>query len=280
MNDIKGFDWNDPGLQALSPEEREARAANRDAGQTPPAPSSSPAPFEPPVPAPRHVLPGSPLPLGVGILGNKTSEAEWERLARPAQRSAPAPSSTTSGLAAAPPSPSTQARPSQSIAQKAAPASGVSLSTTPRTPQASTFQRAVNVFRAAMPIVQRVLPLLDGNVGSAVSNLMAPRPQTTTPQPAVNLAPLESGLSRLQLQQRELRDQITEQNVSLKKVEDQLQEVREATDRNTLEQQELLQDLKSVGTRVNVFAYIALALLGLSVLLNAFLFFELRRFVH
>ena len=127
-----------------------------------------------------------------------------------------------------------------------------------------------------MPIVQRVLPLLDGNVGSAVSNLMAPRPQPTPPAPVVNLAPLESGLTRLQLQQRELRDQVTEQTASLKKVEDQLQQVREATDRNTLEQQELLQDLKSVGTKVNIFAYIALALLGLSVLLNVMLLLYFR----
>jgi hypothetical protein len=128
--------------------------------------------------------------------------------------------------------------------------------------------------------MQRVLPLLDGNVGSAVSNLMAPRPQTGPPQPPVNLVPIESGLARLQVQHRELRDQVGEQSASLKKVEDQLQQVREATDRNTLEQQELLQDLKSVGTKVNVFAYVGLALLGLSVVLNVLLFFQLRRFLH
>jgi len=127
-----------------------------------------------------------------------------------------------------------------------------------------------------MPLVQRVLPLLDGNVGAAVSNLMAPRPQTTPPPPPVNLVPIESGMARLQVQHRELRDQIVEQNTSLKKVEDQLQQVREATDRNTLEQQELLEDLKSVGTKVNIFAYIGLALLGVSVLLNILLFLQLR----
>jgi hypothetical protein len=131
-----------------------------------------------------------------------------------------------------------------------------------------------------MPLVQRVLPLLDGNVGTAVSNLMAPRPQAAPPPQPVNLAPLESGLARLQVQHRELRDQFGEQNASLKKVEDQLQHVREATDRNTLEQQELLQDLKSVGTKVNIFAYVGIALLGLSVLLNVILFFQLRRFLH
>jgi hypothetical protein len=109
---------------------------------------------------------------------------------------------------------------------------------------------------------------------------MAPRPQTTPPPPPVNLAPSESGLAKLQLQHRELRDQVAEQNTSLKKVEDQLQHVREATDRNTLEQQELLQDLKTVGVKVNIFAYIALALLGLSVVLNIVLYVQLRHILR
>jgi chromosome segregation ATPase len=96
----------------------------------------------------------------------------------------------------------------------------------------------------------------------------------------VNLAPIESGLAKLHAQHHELRDQVAEQNESLKKVEDQLQHVREATDRNTLEQQELLEDLKAVGTKVNIFAYLALALLGLSVALNIFLFVQLRHILH
>jgi hypothetical protein len=53
--------------------------------------------------------------------------------------------------------------------------------------------------------------------------------------------------------------------------------VREATDRNTLEQQELLEDLKTVGNKVNAFALIALALLALSVLLNVILYLHIRR---
>jgi hypothetical protein len=77
-----------------------------------------------------------------------------------------------------------------------------------------------------------------------------------------------------------LRDQVVEQNTSLKKVEDQLQHVREATDRNTLEQQELLEDLKAVGTKVNIFAYIALVFLGLSVALNIVLYVQIRHVLH
>jgi hypothetical protein len=85
------------------------------------------------------------------------------------------------------------------------------------------------------------------------------------------------GLTELQTQQRELRTQVLEQNSSLKRVEDHLEMVREATDRNTLEQQELLEDLKAVGNKVNLFAMIALGLLGLSVLLNIVLYLHIMR---
>lgn len=140
----------------------------------------------------------------------------------------------------------------------------------------STLQRAVNVFRAALPYVQRVLPLLDGNVGTVVSNILAPHSQT----PPVDLVPMQNGLTKLQTQQLELRNQIQEQNAALKKVEDQLQMVREATDRNTLEQQELLGDLKRVGNKVNVFAWIALSLLLLSLAMNGYLVFHFWRVLH
>jgi chromosome segregation ATPase len=93
----------------------------------------------------------------------------------------------------------------------------------------------------------------------------------------VNLEPLEDGLAELQTQHRDLRNQIVEQNTSLKRVEDQLEMVREATDRNTLEQQELLEDLKTVGTKVTTFAFFALALLAVSILVNVILYLHIRR---
>jgi hypothetical protein len=70
--------------------------------------------------------------------------------------------------------------------------------------------------------------------------------------------------------------QIIDQNSSLKRVEDQLEMVREATDRNTLEQQELIEDLKAVGNKVNTFAFIALGLLAVSIALNVILYLRLH----
>lgn len=142
---------------------------------------------------------------------------------------------------------------------------------------ASSLQRAFTALRSALPFVHRLLPLLDGNVGTAVSNLLTPHPPAPPPAPPVNLEPIENGIAELHAQHRDLRNQIVDQNSSLKRVEDQLEMVREATDRNTLEQQELLEDLKTVGNKVNVFALFALALLGLSVLLNVILYLHIKR---
>jgi hypothetical protein len=53
--------------------------------------------------------------------------------------------------------------------------------------------------------------------------------------------------------------------------------VREATDRNTLEQQELIEDLKGVGNKVNLLALTALCLLAISIVLNVVLYLHIQR---
>jgi len=42
---------------------------------------------------------------------------------------------------------------------------------------ASSLQRAFSALRSALPFVHRILPLLAGNVGTAVSNLLPPHPE-------------------------------------------------------------------------------------------------------
>ncbi len=142
-------------------------------------------------------------------------------------------------------------------------------------PAGTGFQRAVGTLKMAIPFLQRILPLLDGNVATAVSNLLGPHPAQA--QPRLDLAPIEDGLAELNAEHHELREQVAEQNASLKRVEDQLEMVREATDRNTLEQQELMEDLKTVGNKVNAFAMIALVLLGISIVINVILFLHIQR---
>jgi hypothetical protein len=141
----------------------------------------------------------------------------------------------------------------------------------------SGLTRAISAVRTALPLVQRLLPLLDGNVATAIANLFTLHPHPAPPPPKVDLAPVENGLAELQTQHRNLHDQVMEQNTSLKRVEDQLGMVREATDRNTLEQQELLEDLKAFTKKVKIGAAIMIVLLCIGLLLNLILFLHIRR---
>ncbi|MGD0738696.1 MAG: hypothetical protein ABR957_03805 [Terracidiphilus sp.] len=145
--------------------------------------------------------------------------------------------------------------------------------------ESSSLQRTMSMLRSALPFVQRLLPLLDGNIATALGNLLTPHPHPQTPpQPAkLDLVPIEDGLAELQTQHRNLRDQVTEQNNSLKRVEDQLEMVREATDRNTLEQQELLEDLKAFANKVKIVAILALALVAVGFIMTLALFMHIQR---
>jgi hypothetical protein len=147
----------------------------------------------------------------------------------------------------------------------------------PSSEESAGIQKAINVFRAVIPIVQRVLPLLDGNFANAVGNLLAPRPHPPAPPaPKVDLVPLEEGLAALHAQHRNLRDQVAEQDATLKRVEDRLEMVREATDRNTLEQQELLEDLKLFGNKVKMVAFVGIGLIVVGIFLNLILFLRMK----
>jgi hypothetical protein len=151
-------------------------------------------------------------------------------------------------------------------------------------PQPSTLQRAAGMIRQAIPIVQKLLPLLDGNIGTALTSFLtppAPAAPPAAPEPLaparVDLTPIKESITELQTLHKDLRVQIVEQNNSLKRVEDHLELVREATDRNTREQQELLDDLKAMGSKVNVVAAIAIGLLAISLLVNMALYLHIQR---
>lgn len=157
---------------------------------------------------------------------------------------------------------------------RSTPPPGRALSTQPE--EAAGMQRAMGILKQAMPFVQKLLPLVDGNIASLVASLLSTR-HHTPPAPTVDLSPVQNQVAELHLQQLDLRTHVVEQHASLKRVEDQLEQVREATDRNTLEQQELIEDLKAVGNKVNLFAMLLFLLLTISVLLNLILFLHMKQ---
>jgi hypothetical protein len=165
-------------------------------------------------------------------------------------------------------------RAGQEPAYRAAPPQGRALAG--GSPDDSGMARAMSVMKQAMPFVQKLLPLIDGNIVAAVANLFAPRPHNP-PSPPVDLTPVHTQMTELQAQSLDLRTQMQEQGSSLKRVEDQLEMVREATDRNTLEQQELIEDLKAVGNKVNLFALLLFAMLIVSLVLNVMLYLHIKQ---
>jgi TolA-binding protein len=137
------------------------------------------------------------------------------------------------------------------------------------------LQRAVSALRATLPIVHQLLPLLGGSIGAAVSNVMGPYPQTTPHTPQINIEPIEDDVAELQTQHRDLRNRILEHQAALKRIEGQLETVRETANRNAKEQEELTEEQQKLHTTVHRFAMIALALLVVSLLLNAGLFLHI-----
>ena len=142
----------------------------------------------------------------------------------------------------------------------------------------------MNVFRTILPIAQKVLPLLDGNFGTAIANLLAPRAHLQPAPPKVDLAPIEHSLVQMQSQYLAMGDQLVEQNRSLveqnrslRRVEDQLEAVREATDRNTLEQRELLEDLNAFRKKIRLGAALGISVLAVGFVLELLMFLHLRR---
>jgi hypothetical protein len=143
----------------------------------------------------------------------------------------------------------------------------------------SSLARTVSALRTALPFVQRLLPLLDGTMTAAVSSLLTPHAQPHPPAAPtkVGLEPVEHGISELQSQQNQLKAQVAEQNNSIKRVEDQLELVREATDRNTLEQQELLEDLKAFSNGIKIVAIITLGLVAVGLALTVALLMHVNK---
>jgi hypothetical protein len=112
--------------------------------------------------------------------------------------------------------------------------------------------------------------------------MMTQQVRHTPPPPPVkiDLEPMERGLAELRAGHRELHNQVADQVTAMKRVEDQLERVREATDRNTLEQQEMVEDLRAVGNRVSTLAIAGVVLLAVSLGLNIYLVLQLQHLLH
>jgi hypothetical protein len=98
--------------------------------------------------------------------------------------------------------------------------------------------------------------------------------------PSRGLVFIEGQLVELKTQHSGLHEHLTGQNVSIQRAEEKLHAVRHATERNTLEQKEMIEELKGVGTKVNVLAVVGLGLLTVSIVLDVLLFMHAPHITH
>ncbi len=136
----------------------------------------------------------------------------------------------------------------------------------PTPPKPTKLERAMSVARTVLPIVGKMLPLLEGNVVGAASNLFANRPMHE-----VDLKPLEESISRLQSEQRALAFHSGEQKRALQRLEDDFAALQDAVQKNAADQAELIEHVAKLAKRTSSFMRFVTILLVVSILFTALL---------
>ena len=124
----------------------------------------------------------------------------------------------------------------------------------------------MSVAKTVLPYVGKMLPLLEGNVVSAATNLLASRPMHE-----VDLKPLEDSIARLQADQRALTFHTTEQKRAIQRLEDEFAAVQEAVQKNAADQAELIEHVAKLAKRTSSFMRLVIILLVVSILFTALL---------
>ena len=147
-------------------------------------------------------------------------------------------------------------------AEAAAPSKSLALPRS-RPEKPSAFSRAIGAARLVLPVVQKVLPLLEGNVATAAANLLAPSPRP------IDLGPIKTAIGKMQTEQHTLRGQLTDQKRSLESIEYELNTIKEGLDRKSSELRELAEDQLKLRRRLTRLAWMIFILLFLSITLTA-----------
>jgi hypothetical protein len=142
--------------------------------------------------------------------------------------------------------------------------------------QRSGLERTVGAVRTLVPLLAKVLPLLEGNVAAVAANLLIPRMQA----PPVDLYPVESALTNVRAELALMHDKATEHDTAFKRIDGQLETVKDALERSVAEQRELAESVGKVRSRLVVFAVIWFVLVALSIGVNVALFSYVRGFIH
>ena len=136
----------------------------------------------------------------------------------------------------------------------------------PIPPKPGKLERAIGVAKTVLPLVGNLLPLLEGNVVGAASNLLASRQAQE-----VNLKPLEEAISGLQSDQRALAFHSSEQKRAIRRLEDEFSTLQEAVQKHAAEQAELAEQVLKLTKRLSGFMRLVTILLIVSILFTTLL---------
>lgn len=109
-----------------------------------------------------------------------------------------------------------------------------------------------------------LLPLLEGNVVGAASNLIANRQS-----PEIDLKPLHEAIASLQSDQRALTFHTGEQKRALRRLEDEFVALQESVQKHAADQAELAEQVVKLAKRTSTFMRFVTILLVLSILATA-----------
>jgi hypothetical protein len=137
---------------------------------------------------------------------------------------------------------------------------------TPPAHKPGKLERAMGMAKSMIPLVGKMLPLLEGNVVGAAANLLANRPAQE-----LNLKPLEEAIARLQTEQRGLTFHTSEQKRALRILEEDFAELKEAVEKNAATQAELIEGVTKLAKRTQSFMRLVVILLVASILFTALL---------
>ena len=137
-------------------------------------------------------------------------------------------------------------------------------------PRAGVLQR-LGKLKPFLPILSGGLRMIDHGAVQAVAQLLNFVDGGSVGQSAAQ-EELNQGLTEIQTSHRELRLQVQDQTVEMKRIEDQIVLLRQTAERNATEHAQLVEDVKSLGNLVRTMgAGLAILLIVLIVLTSLLL---------
>jgi hypothetical protein len=124
--------------------------------------------------------------------------------------------------------------------------------------QQPSLWRSLLQLKVLLPYLGKILPMLEGNLSTALAPV-APRQDLT--EVTRSFGDVSKGFLDVQAGQKEIRIHVQEQAVQLKRIDDQLLRLRESTERNTMEHQELVEDLRSASKLVRTLSTVMIVLM-------------------